>query len=67
MKIDNKNLTLIMAKQCLLVKDLAIKSDVDIVTITRIRKGKQAARPATVGKLARALDVDVEEIIIMED
>lgn len=63
MKIDSKKLNLALAKKCMSMSELSTASGVDAVTITRINKGTQSPRPQTVGKLAKALNVRVEELI----
>ncbi|MDS0526084.1 helix-turn-helix transcriptional regulator [Clostridium sp. SHJSY1] len=63
MKIDNKKLDIAMAYSCLSVNELSRKSGVNIVTLTRVRKGTQDIMPKTVGKIAKALETSVEEII----
>ena len=63
MKIDNKKIDIAMADACLTMSELSKQSGVNIVTLTRLRKGTQETRPKTVGKIAKALDVSVEDII----
>lgn len=63
MKIDKMKLDLAMANKAYSAKELSKKSGVSQVTIVRITKGTQNARPETVGKIALALGVDVTEII----
>lgn len=63
MKIDKMKLDLAMASKAYSAKELSQKCGVSQVTIVRITKGIQEARPGTVGKIAKALDVPVIEII----
>lgn len=49
-------------KRALSIDDLAEKAEVSPQTIVSIEKGKEA-RPATIRKLATALDIDVAELI----
>lgn len=63
MKISKNNLEIAMAKSCITLKALSLKSGIRQETIARIKKGVQDATPATVGKIAKALGVDVEELI----
>jgi DNA-binding Xre family transcriptional regulator len=63
MKIDSKILDIAMAEACLTVNELSKQSGVNVVTLTRLRKGNQELMPKTVGKIARALDISVEELI----
>lgn len=66
MKINPHKLDLALAKACLSAKDLQKEACVSDVTLARIRNGAQQPRPATVGRIARALGVNVEELIEQE-
>lgn len=63
MKIDKMKLDLAMANKAYSAKELSQKCGVSQVTIVRITKGVQEARPETIGKIAKALDVPVTDII----
>lgn len=63
MKLDKMKLDLAMASKAYSAKELSQKCGVSQVTITRITKGVQKARPGTVGKIAKALEVPVTDII----
>jgi DNA-binding Xre family transcriptional regulator len=63
MRIDNKKLDIAIAEACLTVNELSQQSGVNIVTLTRLRKGAQETMPKTVGKIAKALHISVEELI----
>jgi|GEM_PF-2010502 len=52
-----------MAKACLDVNELAEKSGVPTATLVQVKGGRQSPRPKTIGKLARALNVPVEELL----
>ena len=67
MKIDNKKLDLIMAQKCLSSEKLSQMANVSQVTIARMRNGSQKPRPMTIGKIAKALGVKVEDLIEMEE
>lgn len=62
-KIDKMKLDLAMANMAYSAKELSQKCGVSQVTILRITKGVQEARPGTVGKIAKALKVPVTDII----
>lgn len=66
MKINLQKLQIAMANQEFSSKELSKKCGVSQVTITRITKGVQVARPQTIGKIAKALNVPVTEIIETE-
>ena len=63
MKIDKMKLDLAMANNAYSATELSQICGVSQVTIVRITKGVQEARPGTVGKIAKALDVPVIDII----
>lgn len=63
MKVNVNTLNLALARSCMTKKELANKSGVDIVTISRIISKTQKPRPKTIGKIAKALDVPVEILI----
>ena len=63
MNINAKKLESAMASKMLTGKMLSEKSGVSDVTIARIKKGKQKPKPITIGKLAKALEVGITEII----
>lgn len=60
MKIDNRKLDLILARQCRTITDLRVS--VSPQTLTRVRRCEDV-KPATIGRIAKALDVDVTEIL----
>ena len=65
MLLNKKAICLLMSKKCWNVGELLKNSGVTSYTFYRgLHSG---VTPKYAGKLARALDVDVEEIIIMED
>lgn len=59
---NRKNLLLAMARACLNSDDLAKAADMPRPTVNNAITGR-SIRPATAGRLARALGVDVTEII----
>lgn len=62
-KIDSKKIDLLIAKKGMSVKEFSELSHINETTLCRIRNGKQVPNIKTVGKLAKALEVDVAEII----
>lgn len=67
MKINLKKLELVMAKNCLQLSELSKKAKVSKAIFQKIGKENSNLRPATIGKIAKALDVDVTELIEQED
>lgn len=63
MKINTFKLQLAMANACMTVSELAEQSNLSRVALTRFITGKSNPKPATIGKIAKALNVNVEELI----
>lgn len=62
MKINSTKLDVAMANACITTNELSKKTNLNYSTLTRIKSGSHA-NPATVGKIAKALNVRVEELI----
>lgn len=67
MKIKRAQLEMAMAKACLSVGELCENSGIARSTLIKIKAGKQAPKPVTVGKLAKALDCSVEYLTGLEE
>ena len=65
MKINFAKLEVAMANACISIGELSKKANLNYSTLTRIKSGKNA-NPSTVGKIAKALGVRVEELIKTE-
>jgi len=63
MKLNTNKLHLAMANACLTMSELAEQSKVSRVALTRLSKGTSNPKPATIGKIAKALNVKVEDLI----
>ena len=59
--MDGK-LKILRQRRALSLTDLAAISGVGRVTINRIENGTQKARPRTIRALAKALEIDVEDL-----
>ena len=66
MKLNTKNLQLARIKSGLTSKEIAARYGCTVTRINALMK-KESVYPDTVGKLARALNVDPEEIILQEN
>lgn len=64
MVADKKKLKLAMARACINTEDLQAASGLPRPTINNVISGR-SVRPGTIGRVAKALGVDVTEI--MED
>jgi transcriptional regulator with XRE-family HTH domain len=67
MKLNLKKFEIVIARNCMSIKKLSKKSGVQEATISKIKNNKQKASIVTIGKLAKALDVDVLEIVDQEN
>ena len=63
MKLDTQKLLIEMANACMTITELAEKSSVSRPALTKITTGKGNPKPVTIGKLAKALGVKVEDLI----
>lgn len=63
MKLDVEKLKIFQAQNCLENKELAEKTGISITSLQRIKNGSTNPRLITIGKLARALSVEVTELI----
>lgn len=63
MKLSVKKLEIQMAVSCIDGKNLCKKAGIGRPTLTQIKTGKRNAKPATIGKIAKALGVPVEDLI----
>lgn len=66
MKIDNQRLDMAMAKACVDVKTLSELSGVSKASLAAARNKSRNPKPATIGKIAKALNVPVGDIIEKE-
>lgn len=66
MKADISKLRLAMARACMNPQDLAKAAEMPPQTVNGVLRGR-SVRPATIGRIARALGVDVAEIMDEED
>lgn len=62
MKADKAKLTLAMARACMNPQNLAKAAEMPPQTVNGVIRGR-SVRPATLGRVARALQVDVADII----
>lgn len=67
MLVDVSKFKLELARSCLSIKDLSEKANVSRFTITKINSDKKLpVAPSTIGKIAKALEVEVEDLILKE-
>ena len=63
MKIDARKLEILQARECLNNKELEKRAKIGHPTLARVKQGIRNVQPATVGKLAKALNCDVTELL----
>ena len=66
MRADCRALRLAMARACLTTSDLPRVAQMPRSTVNNVLSGKKV-RPATLGKVARALGVDAAVIMLKEE
>lgn len=62
MRIDNKKLLLLLATKSMSITEIVEKSGLSRGTVSAVKAGKSCTY-ITIGKLAKALDVPVTELI----
>lgn len=68
MKIDVEKLKIAQANSCLTNKELCKNAEVGALTLIEIKNGKRKSPTLkTLGKLAKALNVDVTELLEKEN
>jgi DNA-binding Xre family transcriptional regulator len=63
MKLNIHKLQVSMANSCMSVNELAVQSEVSRIALSKIMNGKSNPKPVTVGKIAKALNSKVEDLI----
>lgn len=61
MKINRKKMEIAMARACMSIADLAESTEMSRATIRNVLIGR-GTKPVTIGKIAKALKVDVSAI-----
>lgn len=66
MKANLKNLNLGMARKCIGKQELADRAGITRQTLTNVL-AECSVEPKTIGKIAKTLEVDAEELIAWEE
>lgn len=66
MKIDVEKLDIKIAESGMLIKDFCKKAEIGEITLRAIRQGKCEPRLATIGRIAKALGVSANEIVVTD-
>lgn len=64
MRLDLMKVKIAMASQCLSTKGLAKKTGINYVTLVPYLNGRREPKTEALGKIAKALEVDPEELLI---
>ena len=63
MKIDKQKILVLLAEKGMLYKDMCLKAGISEAEFRKIRSGERNPKPATIGKIAKAIGVSVKDII----
>lgn len=63
---DRYKIQLAMARLCISLNELATKADMPVQTVRKVMSCNHSVKPITIGKIAKALQVDVTEILANE-
>lgn len=66
MKIDSSKIDILICEKGIMLKDIAVASGISENAFRAIRQGKSEPRLATIGRIASALGVGVQDIIVHE-
>ena len=66
MKVNYKKLIILVGGKCWSVRELVKNANIQPKAFYDIKNGKDTLNIKTVGKIAKALDVDVSEILEIE-
>ena len=66
MKVNYKKLVTLIGGKCWSVRNLVSKANIQPKAYYDIKAGKDTLNIKTVGKIAKALDVPVDEILIID-
>jgi len=67
MEVDMGKLRELRRRRVLTMEELAEKADVGLNTVWRLEHGVMGAQPRTIRKLAKALDVEPEDLVKIGD
>lgn len=65
MRADKDKLFLAMARECMNTEDLTLAAQIPRPTVNNVITGRNV-RPATIGRIAKALNIDPADIIEKE-
>ncbi len=63
MKVDFQKLQIAMANACMNKGDLAVAAGISRISVSKYFSGQRRPSPKTIGRIAKALNVSVTDII----
>lgn len=63
LRLNIEKIRLAQARDCLTITELSEKASLGKGTLEKIFNGQRNATPKTIGKLAKALNMDVEQLV----
>lgn len=63
---DKYKVQIAMARACLTIGEIAKKANMPRQTVKNVVNGKRSVKPETIGRVAKALQVDVTDILTNE-
>ena len=63
LELDVEKLKVEQARSCLSLEELATKANLSRSSVSKIMKGERRANPKTIGLLAKAMEIDVIELL----
>lgn len=67
MKIKPEKINLFQASKCYTNQELCEKAGIGMVTLVRVKNGSQKPTLKTIGLLAKALEVSVTDLIVIDE
>lgn len=63
LELDVEKLKVEQARSCLSLEELVAKANLSRSSVSKIMKGERRANPKTIGLLAKAMEIDVIELL----
>lgn len=63
MNVSKNKVFILMANECINTYDLAKKTNLSLTTLYTTLNNKRKPKPSTIGKIAKALNVEASEIL----
>lgn len=67
MKININKLNIAQAEKCWNNQELCKNANISLTTLAKIKNSNRECQPSTIGKIAKALDIPVSELVLQEN